>query len=392
MRILFIHEVNYLTKPIFEMHEFPEQLALRGHDIAFLHFPESSAAPQKRLPWKMRVQARVALRATLTLYSHFVFLPRIFGRLQTVFFSYFEILRAVRDFKPQVIVSYSVPTTGWQAVMVAKRSRIPIVFRAIDVSHLIRRTKFSRLVQAAERFIYRESTLVSANNPELLEYCRRLAGPGFDGTVHLPPIDLDRFAPRDDPDESGRKRLIYMGSFFYFSGLETVIRNFCALPDLGAELVIVGGGETENDLRKLASNCNSSLGVSFPGFASFGNLPRVLQSATIAINPMVVDVVSTLAFPNKLLQYLACGLTVVSTDLRGAKSLLGHHSKIVWCDGPEQVIQAVQELLSSPNSNSTSDDDEKILSRFDYPESVSAFEDTLVGLVSLQNEKKIRLD
>ena len=42
MKILFIHEVNYRNKVIFEMHEFPELLSLAGHEVHFLEFPEGT--------------------------------------------------------------------------------------------------------------------------------------------------------------------------------------------------------------------------------------------------------------------------------------------------------------------------------------------------------------
>ena len=40
MRLLFIHEVNYRDKVVFEMHDFPELLALAGHDVTFIDFGE----------------------------------------------------------------------------------------------------------------------------------------------------------------------------------------------------------------------------------------------------------------------------------------------------------------------------------------------------------------
>ena len=40
MRILFVHEVNYRKKVIFEMHDFPELLSLAGHDVVFVDFAE----------------------------------------------------------------------------------------------------------------------------------------------------------------------------------------------------------------------------------------------------------------------------------------------------------------------------------------------------------------
>ena len=41
MRVLFVHEVSFLDKPIFEMHEFPEYLASRGHEVHFVDFLEN---------------------------------------------------------------------------------------------------------------------------------------------------------------------------------------------------------------------------------------------------------------------------------------------------------------------------------------------------------------
>ena len=55
MRILFIHEVNYRDKVIFEMHEFPELLSLRGHDVSFLHYPEGAGRQHSSLRTRREV-------------------------------------------------------------------------------------------------------------------------------------------------------------------------------------------------------------------------------------------------------------------------------------------------------------------------------------------------
>ena len=68
MRILFIHEVNYANKVIFEMHEFPELLALRGHKISFFHFPEAPDHPKRSLRTRRdRIAGRVHLDAEIEL-------------------------------------------------------------------------------------------------------------------------------------------------------------------------------------------------------------------------------------------------------------------------------------------------------------------------------------
>ena len=42
MKILVLHEIDYLEKVIYEIHEFPELLARAGHEVTFFHFQEGA--------------------------------------------------------------------------------------------------------------------------------------------------------------------------------------------------------------------------------------------------------------------------------------------------------------------------------------------------------------
>jgi hypothetical protein len=82
MRILFIHEVNYIQKPIFEMHEFPEWLAHKGHDVGFFHFPEGFSYSQvKSLGWKKKIKGRVVRSIDITLFTPQLSSGSLVGRL-----------------------------------------------------------------------------------------------------------------------------------------------------------------------------------------------------------------------------------------------------------------------------------------------------------------------
>ena len=45
MKILVLHEIDYLEKVIYEIHEFPELLARAGHEVTFFHFPYDGELP-----------------------------------------------------------------------------------------------------------------------------------------------------------------------------------------------------------------------------------------------------------------------------------------------------------------------------------------------------------
>ncbi len=82
MRILFLHEVNYLEKPIFEMHEFPEHLAALGHEVGFVQFPEGMSSDEiKALGWKTQIPGRVLNDQNLTLYTPQNATGSLLGRL-----------------------------------------------------------------------------------------------------------------------------------------------------------------------------------------------------------------------------------------------------------------------------------------------------------------------
>ena len=40
MKFLFVHEVNWHEKVIYEIHDIPELLSIAGHEVTFIDFPE----------------------------------------------------------------------------------------------------------------------------------------------------------------------------------------------------------------------------------------------------------------------------------------------------------------------------------------------------------------
>jgi len=350
--------VNYLKKPIFEMHDFPEHLAALGHTVGFVQFPESeSRASLAETPFKWQVKGRVLTSQSLALYTPKTSSGGFLGRLLAVLSFKRDFKKIVRDFEPDVVVSFSVPTSGWQAIQVCKKMGIPLVFRALDVSHKIRKSALSPLIKMAERYIYKNADWVSANNPAMLEYCLSLGAQRSKGSVELPPLDISHFrvtvvdtaklqAQFEIPGSA--HVCLYMGSFFYFSGLPELISSFAMDRKENEYLVLVGGGEQEAELRNLTAQLEIDTWVRFAGFVSFEDLPRYLSLATVAVNPMQRSVVSNAAFPNKVIQYMAAKLPVVSTRLDGLVQTFGDVSSLVYVDSSHLVYQAAQKLYSSP--------------------------------------------
>ncbi len=359
VKILFIHEVNYRGKVVFEMHEFPELLAARGHDVTFFHFPEGehSVSPNS---WAIRTDVtHVPGRAYPASRIRLITPPHVGGRPTERVFAPVLNVPSLRHLITSggfdVIVSYSVPTTGWQAVHFAQRARVPFVFRAIDISHSLRKTRFGPLIQRAERYVYRNADLVSTNNPALAAYCQRNGAQPDRLTQNLPPLDTEHFSPgARDPALMARYGLgvddqviLFMGTLFRFAGLADVLKTL--RPALRSRqnlrLVVLGDGEHREQLHALTRSLELSDKVIFTGRIEYEELPAHLRLANVAINPFEHMMTTDCALPHKVLQYLATGIPSVSTDLQGLVGVLGNESGAVFEESPSLVAQAALDLL-----------------------------------------------
>lgn len=361
MKILFIHEVSYQTKFVFEMHEFPELLAIRGLKVSFLEFPEDDSSWQfkKRLS-SQKISGRAHAEVSINLITPSSFGKGIFGRLFGVFSSIPALKKELTLNRPDVIVLLAVPTTGWQTVRIANKLNIPVVFRALDVSHLLRPTVFSGLIKIAEKYIYKNATVLSANNPALTKYCVELSGRVGPSLVNLPPLDLSHFKGKlhksilkkyGIPLEA--RVLMYMGTFFRFSGLEQALRDFAVQLKKHDDLyfVLVGQGEIEEQLRDLAIKLGISDHVIFTGRIDYLQLGEILRAADIALNPFDSEFLTNVALPHKVLQYMATGVPVVSTNLEGLKGVVGESSGVTWVQHGGSHVDAAIELLSLPKES-----------------------------------------
>jgi len=390
LNLLFVHEVSYEKKPVFEMQEFPEHLAAKGNKITFVQFDEGFKFwRDERQPESKLIDGRVLPETHIELITPFQFgipgLDRIWATL-----SVWPVLdRLLKKQKFDAIVLYAVPTYGHQVIELAKKHGVPVVFRALDVSHLIRKSALSPLIKSAEKYVYQHADLLSANNPAMADYCAGLAGRSQGTVVNLPPLDISHFAkPIIDTKlqaELGIQPsdlvITYLGTFFHFSGLDVVIREFAAKADANpnVKLLLIGGGEQDATLRSLVGQLKLEGRVIFTGFIPYAKLSSYLGLTTVAINPMKPGMVSHTAFPHKVIQYMASGLPVVTTKLDGLYKTFGDSSGLTWSIGSEGLIG--EAIALAENKTRLAENArlqlETVSTRFGVDSAVTAFESAI---------------
>jgi len=246
---------------------------------------------------------------------------------------------------------------------------------------------------SAERFVYRTSTWVSCNNAALRDYCLKLGAHKDRSSVDLPPLDLAHFHGNRQDRQRFRSKLgiaknatviIYMGSFFYFSGLDQVLIQLAKVVEK-PHLVLIGGGEQEVELRRLVTRLKLEDYVTLTGFIGFDELPEYLSVADVAINPMLPSLVADLALPNKVLQYMASGLPVVSTALQGLSSLFRCAEGLSLVSSTEEVLKKSISLAAESNLSQIGKENRKLVDEtFESEKSVNSFEKLLLQVRSSQ--------
>ncbi len=364
MKILFIHEVSWRKKVVYEIHDFPELLSLQGHEVSFLEYDEEegrlTANPvllSKNLFRTTSVMSRGHVDSKVRVITPTRFLPGMAGRLLAILLHPISIWHELKNNRPDVVVLYGIPTNGWQSVLMCRHLKIPVLLRAIDVSHQLRKTPFTRLIRMAERYIYRNVNHISANNAALAEYVKRTADIKAPIDVLLPGVDLDKFKPAEKSSalmnkykiHEKDKVILFMGTLFRFSGLYELVQSATEelLGNPHLKMLIIGDGEDSQRINSKISELHLEKKVICVGRIEYEELSTYLQLGDVAVLPFLQMDVTEFAFPGKVLQYLSVGLPTVSVHLKGLEGTFPPDSGFVFVSSFDEMMSQCCEILNN---------------------------------------------
>lgn len=357
MKILFVHEVSWFSKVVYEIHDFPELLSLQGHEVHFLEFEENDS----RTHWKSVTSAETRSHAgsKVDVISPPHLFSGILRRLAAVVIQPIVFIRLLKKIDPDVVVTYSIPTSGWQVVAICKRKGVPVIVRAIDIPHKLRKTRFEVIIKRAEHFVYRYADHVCANNEALRKYCIGLGASPSRSSVIYPGIDLNRFTPAQPSialqNELGIKPtdkvLLFMGTIFRFSGLVELLTELAPSlrNDSALKFLILGDGEDFKRLQQLATTLGLLDQVIMPGRIEYDLLSEYLQLGDVALLPFKQELVTHGALPGKVLQYLACGLPTIAKPLDGLMSMIPSGNGLIYENDLTQMANLAIDLANNQN-------------------------------------------
>jgi glycosyltransferase involved in cell wall biosynthesis len=212
-----------------------------------------------------------------------------------------------------------------------------------------------RGVVALERLTYRVADVVIATNDSYRRAALDRGGkaPERVFVVRSAP-DLSRFAggTPDPALKRGKEHLLcYLGVMGPQDGVDYALESLAALRHLRPDdwhAVFVGSGDCFDDMRALASRLGLDGHVTFTGRIPDDELLAYLSTADVALSPDPHNALNDVSTMNKVLEYMAVGLPIVSFELLEARVSAGDAARYVKCNDTDAFAAATSALLDDP--------------------------------------------
>jgi PEP-CTERM/exosortase A-associated glycosyltransferase len=279
-------------------------------------------------------------------------------------------LRGLVDkIRPNIVHAHSPALNGAAALRIARASGIPLVYEvrafwedaAVDHGTSTERGPRYLAARALETYVLKRAdavvTICEGLRREILQ--RGLP----EGRVSIVPnsVDLSHFGgareSRDMRSElglAGKTVLGFIGSFYAYEGLGLLLR---ALPGVvegipEARLLLVGGGPSDGDLRKLTAELGIEDRVIFTGRVPHDQIPSYYDAIDVLVYPRLRMRLTDLVTPLKPLEAMARGRLVVASDVGGHRELVQHDNTgyLFRAGDADNLTSTVVELLRDRSS------------------------------------------
>lgn len=227
------------------------------------------------------------------------------------------------------------------------------------ISDMPKRQPLLRLVWGLYKKVYLKADKIKAIS-HFIE--REVKSLGYEKEVSVIPnaVDVAKFSaeiPEYEILELKKKLGNKMGDVFLFTasrlvlsrGVEDTIRALTFLPE-NVKLLIAGGGDDAQKLKKIASDEGVSERTLFVGHIDHAELPVYYKISDIFVRPSIIE-----GFGNSFVEAFAAGIPVVATPVGGIPDFLFDSKKDpdmeptgIFCEvqNPESVAEAVKTYMN----------------------------------------------
>ncbi len=216
---------------------------------------------------------------------------------------------------------------------IAKRLGLPYItaLRGSDVPGYNSRFSFQYVfLKPIIRSIWRNSEKVIANSNDLKDLAKKTAPYQPIEVIHNG-IDLEEFKPKEI---YGDGNILCVSRLIERKGIQYLIE---ALQEFDNELVIVGNGNLMDELKNLAKELGVNKRVKFTGEVEHEKIVEYYHDADIFVLPSLNEGMS-----NTILEAMACGLPIITTDTGGTRLLVKDNGFLVPMKNSNAIADAIK--------------------------------------------------
>jgi glycosyltransferase involved in cell wall biosynthesis len=224
---------------------------------------------------------------------------------------------------------------------------LPVVIHALgcDINeyskYLMRRIQISTALK--------NSDLIVVKSNDLAKKTIQLGANENNLRIILNGVDQDKFYQQDmqlsrlklglDP---AKKYLLFVGNIQQEKGLKYLIEAMAMLGSCEFELLIIGAGPLEDDMKALVVKQGLESVVQFLGCRPHNCIPRYLNAVNALCLPSIRE-----GCPNIVLESLSCGTPVLASRVGAVPEIITEesHGMIVSAQSADQLAREIPNIL-----------------------------------------------
>ena len=150
------------------------------------------------------------------------------------------------------------------------------------------------------------------------------------------------------PKTSGKKIIIYLGSFLSWKGTDDLIKAAQFIKNSDVHFLLVGGNEENKSAKqKLINELGLTEKVTLGGYVSQDDVIKILKSSDIGVIPNNKTIIgSQHTSPMKIFEYLAVGLPIISSDFPAMREVLkeGENALFFESENVDELAEKIDSL------------------------------------------------
>lgn len=199
---------------------------------------------------------------------------------------------------------------------------------------------FFDIKQRIEESVMRNSDKIIALNDYIHQY---LSHKRFNNVITIPDaIDVKKYTDKGDDNF-----ILFAGRLEPVKGIEFLIHAFSLLnPDLDMELLIIGSGNDQPRLEKIARSKDISHKIRFIPMLNKSALREYLSKCTVFVLPSLFETMGTV-----LLEAMASGKPVIASDIPGPNNIIenGYNGYLFEKGNVKELSKSLELLIRNEN-------------------------------------------